>query len=203
MMRNAITSIAFAILAALPAYAHASSFHHHTRHVDTSASYAPMLEKANAGDATAQYVIGMRFERGQDVKQNSVEATNWFRKAAEQGHSMAQLKLGDHFQYGKGVPVDLAQAAKWYQKAAEQDNFAAQHALGKLYLSGDGVKQDFVEAYFWLSIAADDRQYAVDREHAANLLKPDQLSAMTARVDKWHEDRKAAHAEMNKKEKKG
>lgn len=161
----------------------------HSRHVDTSAIFAPMLAKANAGDGTAQYVVGMRYERGQDVKQSFVESSKWFRKAADQGVSMAQLKLADHYKFGRGVTLDLAEAAKWYRKAAEQDNFAAQHALGKLYLSGDGVKQDFVEGYFWLSLAATNKEYAADRDRSASLVKPDQLAAVKARVEKWRQAR--------------
>lgn len=192
--------IVAAVLASPPAVA--SPFSHTPHRPDTSAIFAPVLEKANAGDAPAQYAVGMRYERGQDVKQSFAEASKWFQKAADQGVTLAQLRLGEHYQYGRGVPLNLAEATKWYRKAAEQDNFAAQHALGKLYLSGDGVKQDFAEGYFWLSLAAADKQYAADRDRSAPLLKADQLAAVKARVEQWRQER-SRNAGQDNKEKKG
>lgn len=195
MFRLFFSLIALALISTSPAVAARPDMHH----VDTSAIFIQTLTKAKAGDAASQYLIGLRFETGQDVKQSFPESNQWFQKAAAQGLSMAELKLGDHYQFGKGMPVNLVEAVKWYSQAAAQDNYVAQHALGKLYLSGDGVKQDFVEGYFWLSLAALEKQYAVDRDRSANLLKPDQIAAVKARVDKWRKDR----AEQAKQEKKG
>ena len=186
MFRQIFPALALALMVtAAPAQAQ----QHVPKHVNTTASLAPMVEKAKAGDSDAQYVVAMRYERGQDVTQSFTEANTWFKLAAAQGNSMAEFKLGDHSQFGKGVPVNLAEAAKWYQRAAEHDNYAAQHALGRLYLSGDGVKQDFVEGYFWLSLASLDKQYAADSTRSENLLKPAQIAAVKARIDKWRKEK--------------
>ena len=45
---------------------------------------------AEQGDRVAQYDLGIMHFAGQGVPQNVAEATNWFRKAAEQGEPGAQ-----------------------------------------------------------------------------------------------------------------
>jgi hypothetical protein len=60
--------------------------------------YATALKKwrppAEAGDATAQYNLGVMYAEGQGVPQDDEEAAKWFRKAAEQGDADAQCTLG-------------------------------------------------------------------------------------------------------------
>ena len=49
---------------------------------------------SRAGDANAQYGLGVMYHNGYGVKQDDFEAVNWYRKAAEQGHASAQYSLG-------------------------------------------------------------------------------------------------------------
>lgn len=51
------------------------------------------LEKAKAGDADAQYSLGVMYEKGQGVRQDYAEAVKWYRKAGEQGYAGAQTNL--------------------------------------------------------------------------------------------------------------
>jgi TPR repeat protein len=48
---------------------------------------------AQAGDAEAQFNLGVMYDRGQGVPQDDVQAAEWYRKAAEQGHAAAQNNL--------------------------------------------------------------------------------------------------------------
>ena len=44
---------------------------------------------AEQGDANAQFVLGYKYDTGEDVPQNDTEAARWYRKAAEQGFDVA------------------------------------------------------------------------------------------------------------------
>jgi uncharacterized membrane protein YhaH (DUF805 family) len=57
-------------------------------------SIEALQTRANAGDADAQYNLGVAYSQGQGVPQDDVEAEKWFRQAAEQGHAAAQYILG-------------------------------------------------------------------------------------------------------------
>lgn len=110
-------------------------------------AFISLKQKAEAGDATAQYELGGMYDnpfdaisyRSYGVSEDPALAMSWYRKAAEQGHMDAQLKLGWMYYDGKGVPKDAAQAVTWWRKAAEQGNAEAQRRLGVSYLHGDGI----------------------------------------------------------------
>jgi TPR repeat protein len=102
------------------------------------------------------------------------------------------------YNQGHGVPQDYAQAAVWYRKAAERGDADAEEGLGELYRNGQGVPQDYAQAYFWLDLAADDRLDAPaakdasqNRDSAASVLAPADLSAAQQRARKWFEDHPA------------
>jgi len=113
-----------------------------------------LLERAQQGDAEAQYNLGNLYAFGPGMPQDYAQAAIWYHKAAEQGRADAQFALGDLYEDGHGVPQDYAQAAVWYRKAADQGYAVAQLDLGVLYEHGSGVPQDYAEAYFWLDLAA-------------------------------------------------
>ena len=71
------------------------------------------------------------YKNGKGLKQNSKEAVNSFRLAAEQGDAAdGQYNLGTMYDSGQGVKLDYKEAAKWYQLAAEQGVADAQLRLG-------------------------------------------------------------------------
>ena len=78
--------------------------------------------KAEKGDDTAQYDLGLMYYQGRGVQAvgmepesmetNYAEAVKWWRKAADQGFAPAQYHLGFMYQYGQGVKRDYAEAVK-------------------------------------------------------------------------------------------
>ncbi|HXW92141.1 MAG TPA: GAF domain-containing protein, partial [Terriglobales bacterium] len=68
---------------------------------------------AEQGDAAAQFAMGVRYETGEGVDQNDLEAVRWFNKAAEQDDPGAQAMLGAYYWAGRGVPADPVQAYFW------------------------------------------------------------------------------------------
>lgn len=125
---------------------------------DTRVDYKEIRRAADQGDASAQYRLGVMYDRGIAVTQDSAEAVRWYRKAAEQGMATAQFDLATLYNFGRGVPKDNAQAVKWYRAVAEKGNSRlatiAQWALGWKYEAGQGVPRSYVEAYKWYNIAA-------------------------------------------------
>ncbi len=113
--------------------------------------------KAEQGDATEQYNLGVMYANGKGVPQDDKQAAFWFRKAAEQGYAEAQLILGLMYNEGQGdVSKDYSQAVAWFRKAAEQGHGDAQYNLGLAYLgelADFGVQKDYKLAYAWFLVA--------------------------------------------------
>jgi hypothetical protein len=107
---------------------------------------------AKSGDAEAQYKVGNFLDRGEQVKQDRVEAEKWLRKAAEQGLRNAQMSLGMvYFNGWEPIGRDFKKAAQWYYIAAIQGDSNAASSLAKMYFDGFGLEQDLLKAYVWYS----------------------------------------------------
>src|SRR5882762_11224555 len=67
-----------------------------------NSEFAAVRDKAEAGDAEAQFTLAMIYDLGIDVPKNYAESGKWYLKAASQGLAEAQFKLGvRYFEYGK------------------------------------------------------------------------------------------------------
>jgi|GEM_PF-2032178 len=87
---------------------------------------------ASRGDRFAQNGIGVMYDAGRCVPQDSVEAAKWFRRSAAKGNEIAQYNLGRSYDLGKGVPQNYAEALRLYKLSADQGYAEAQRALGAL-----------------------------------------------------------------------
>lgn len=94
------------------------------------------LRAAKAGDADAQWVVGLAYHRGQVVPKDDAEAVKWWRLAAAQGSADAQWSLGVAYSEGDGVPKNDAEAVKCYRLAAAQGDAGAKFSLGYAYYTG-------------------------------------------------------------------
>lgn len=140
---------------------------------------------AENGDADAQFSLGLLYENGKGVNQDSAKAAAWYRKAADQGNASAQNKLGLMLYNGEGVERDLNAAFKWIRKAAEQNHMDAQFGLGMMYSNGKGVAPDKAMAVKWYQKAADqglaDAQLALGKIY----LKADGVPQDKAKAAGW------------------
>jgi TPR repeat protein len=110
--------------------------------------------RANAGDPTAQLLMGDIYKNGRSVPKDEKAAYAWTRKAADQGDARGQAGIAAMMQAGSGTPRDDAGALVWLEKAAQQDFALAQSALGFAYLTGRGTPEDEEKGLFWLRKAA-------------------------------------------------
>jgi TPR repeat protein len=141
-------------------------------------------EKAEQGDAEAQYNLGLMYDKGQGVVQDYKKAVKWYRKSAEQGYAMAQSNLGFAYGQGQGVVQDNKEAVRWYRKSAEQGDAWGQYNLGVMYYYGKGVVQDNIYAHMWWNIAASNgnknavkyRDIVAKRMTAADISKAQELA---------------------------
>ena len=124
-------------------------------HSPAAQALADLRATAEAGDASAQFILGGMYVTGVGVPQDDVEAVAWYRRAAEQGHARAQYNLGAMYAEGLGVPPDAAVAVAWYRRAAEQGDATAQNNLGAMYAEGLGVPPDAAAAVAWYRRAAE------------------------------------------------
>ena len=104
---------------------------------------------ARGNDAGAQLQLGLMYEKGIGVEQDSQEAAAYYFDAAKQGHPQAMKNLGQMYEFGNGVQEDWEEAAIWYQRGAEKGNVSAQAALARAYQFGIGVPQDRGESIRW------------------------------------------------------
>jgi hypothetical protein len=94
----------------------------------TEESFKETRARAEAGDADAQFSVGLNYRdnRGGDSDEKAVQ---WFRRAAERGHAEAQLYLGICLNTGSGVTQDATESLLWLRKAAAQGNDIARKTL--------------------------------------------------------------------------
>ena len=72
-----------------------------------------LKEIAVRGDSAAEYWLGVRYARGEGVKQDYHAAAEWFLKAADHGEVRAAAKMAGCFWSGKGAPRDYSKAYFW------------------------------------------------------------------------------------------
>ena len=119
-------------------------------------AYVSSKQKAETGDANAQFSLGGIYYQGIVAKQDYQKAIHWFTKAAEQGHTKAEYNLGYMFFDGRGVEVDYKKAYEWFEMAADGDDTKAQLYLAKMNYEGLGVDKNLEKAFFYYKKVADE-----------------------------------------------
>ena len=86
--------------------------------------------RAAKGDLPdAENELGVRYQDGDGVEQNYVQAAHWFRKAAEHvpnlgGAGQGRNNLGNLYAEGNGAPKDYVQAYMWFSLAGTDRSIA-------------------------------------------------------------------------------
>ncbi len=93
---------------------------------------AGLRRRAEYGDDSAAFQMGMASEIGRGLPQNCTSAAQWVARAASEGNPAAQYNLGLRYRDGDGVPVNENESVRWLRKAAGQHSPDAKVALGVL-----------------------------------------------------------------------
>ena len=105
-----------------------------------------LLLGAEAGRASSQHVLGVRYINAQGIREDRVQGEYWLKRAAEAGHDRAQYSLALEYKVGTHLKQDLEAARYWYTQAAEQGHSMAQNNLGAMYVKGEGVPKNLYMA---------------------------------------------------------
>lgn len=115
-----------------------------------------LLQRAEAGEAEAQYELAICYGRGNSVPQDYTEAFKWAMASAKQGYAPAEGTVGSCYQAGKGVEQNIEEAIKWIQRAADKGDMSACWNRGLFYLTGAyGAEQNLEKAAIYIRQAAD------------------------------------------------
>ena len=108
------------------------------------------------GNATAQLIVGLCYENGLGVEQNSETAMKWYELASEQKNAPAQVRLAYCYALGLGVPKDAAKAVQLIQDAAGAGDPEAQFTLALYYSKGMyGLEKNLEESFAWMQKSAE------------------------------------------------
>jgi localization factor PodJL len=117
--------------------------------------FARLTAGAEAGNATAQTILGLDYVDGNGVAVNEAEGARWLERAARQGQPVAEYRLGTLYERGHGVPADAKLAASWYAAAAKAGNRKAMHNLAVAFVQGSGLQKNLTAAAQWFTKAAE------------------------------------------------
>lgn len=83
-------------------------------------------------DSRAAYDLGLRYFRGDGVRQDRYKSLTWMRDAAERGHLGAQKALGRFYLTGlEEMGADAREAERWLSAAASQGDKEAARLLAE------------------------------------------------------------------------
>ncbi|WP_076448437.1 tetratricopeptide repeat protein [Roseivivax lentus] len=99
-------------------------------------------EAADAGDATAQFLLGRHLLNGWVLPQDRGAGLRLLEAAAAASHVEAQVDLGEGYLWGLNLPVDPALAAEYLGAAAEAGSNKAKRVLGAQLITGERLAQD-------------------------------------------------------------
>jgi len=153
---TALLALAFAFAAA--AHAGFDEGEQAFKRRDFRAAIAEFTPLADAGDARAQYHLGLMLLNGLGTTRDEVKAADYLGRAAVQNHTQAQGLVGLLYLQGRGVPRDEAKGADLVRRAADDGLATAQYAMGQLVAEGRaGFPKDPGVAAQWFKAAADQR----------------------------------------------
>ena len=118
------------------------------------AAAVQMKRLAQAGDAHAQYLMGLLYRDGGLVIPDTEKAQYWMEQAATQNVPAAQYSLGKLLLSNDALVHDPDQGIQWLKAAAQNGNDYAAYALGKEYLNGRYVFKNTEKAVDYLHQAA-------------------------------------------------
>ncbi|CAB9503808.1 Sel1 domain protein repeat-containing protein [Seminavis robusta] len=114
-----------------------------------------LLEKAEAGNGYAMYMVGVNYVVGQDgFKEDEKLAFQWTKRAHEAGSVVGTAALGEHYLLGVGVQACWQKGTMYASIAAGQgSNLAAFHLGIALAYGKYGFSKDKADAIRWLEKA--------------------------------------------------
>lgn len=112
------------------------------------------LPKALKGDASARYLTGVGFVKGDYSGGLGVDFQTGFSmiiSAADNGNVDAQIWLGNYFNFKQpNSDRDTARAIYWFERAAQKSDSSDRSSLSMLYGEKKSVHYDAVQSCKWI-----------------------------------------------------
>jgi uncharacterized protein len=141
------------ILGVVPVWADTAAGLAAFKNKDYLRAYQEFKAGADAGQAEAEFDLGVMYAQGFGVQRDLNAAASWYRKAADQGNAEAQFALGQMYAHGWGVPRDTADAVRWFEMANSVESDGP--PTDWLSVEGYGMPKDPAQAAYWYRKAAD------------------------------------------------
>lgn len=104
---------------------------------------ARLVAGAEAGDATAQTLLGIAFEHGLGgAAKNDATAASWYARAAASGSLRGRHNLAFMLMNGRGVAQDMPRAVALYRAGADAQFQVSAYSLGVALVKGTGAPSD-------------------------------------------------------------
>ena len=138
---------------------------------DDKASISQLLHKAASGDAQAQLRLAQRYEQGNGVRRDLVNACMWYILSGEVGRN-ASAKEASTLLTSKMSPSQIGRARL---------------NVGRMYAKGIGTNQDYVAAFTWfvLAEAAGDLRAKGEQSRLAGLMRSQEMARAQSRASAW------------------
>ena len=114
-----------------------------------------LMQKANAGESPAQHELGLRYLLGRGFPADTMKATLWIQKAADQHLPVAEFNLGILLMNGMGIEWNPFKAFNHFRVAAEQENPEALYVMGLLYTENFILPRSWPKAYRYFKRASE------------------------------------------------
>ena len=139
---------------------------------DYEAAMTFFLEGLESGDKKSARYLGMMYEQGLGVEQNTEKAAEYYELGVNAGDLTSCYYLGLLYEQGEGVEQSLEKAAELFAQAVDSGNMSAtgvveaEYELAVLYEQGSGVEQDLEKA---IELYTDAAQY--ENQNACDALE--------------------------------
>jgi TPR repeat protein len=120
---------------------------------DYQKAFREWQASAQAGQAEAEFDLGVLYAQGRGVHRDLNEAARWYRQAADQGNAEAEFALGQMYSRGWGAPRDETDALRWFQMANDPNSEGP--PTDWAVVEGYGFEQNQEQAAYWYQLAAE------------------------------------------------
>lgn len=137
-----LLALAAAVLLPLAALGNAADDFEQARAMYDARDYvrarAALQPLAEQGDARAQHLLGLLYEKGRGVEKDFTTAVRWYQRASHSGHAPSQYRLAVGYLCGLGgLSEDKAQALAWLRRSAAGGYDKARKVLAEIEANGD------------------------------------------------------------------
>jgi uncharacterized protein len=135
------------------------------------------LQAAKAGSVLAMNEVGVRYQKGLGIRQDSVAAVGWFTLASQHGLPAAMVNLGNCYERGNGLIINYNKAGEYYAMAAKANHPIGQFLLAQMFEEGRGTQVNLAYAYvnYLRAAAGGTKEAETKRDAVRKRLTPKQV----------------------------